>query len=1327
MVAQALEQQIEELYMRLLIVTWIIVITGLPVDADLDRIIPRPKEVRAVGDPVPLEGFRIVPASGERVRIAADEINERIASLGGRRLPVHELEARLPDGKAIVIAPCTAPSLPLKRFGIQATPSDPGPQGYVIRPVGTGRQLKLFLIGSDTLGTLYAAATCRQLIVRRGGKLLLQPATARDWPDYKWREHGMAFAEHLRGDWYAILAAERKGDLDKARKLAATWVALQKRYFDWMLRAKINLAWHGVNFKPGDAPAYTSVAAAALREIHQYGLGRGIGAMAGDTTAIGTYPRDKDNPDFKNVVRHRSHNRYFCWSRLEYHKRRARRAARWLADAGYTGYYLHATDGGGWQNPELWNDRCPRCRRAYGDDRARADAAVFGIYYRETKKRIPNLKFVAVVYPYTGRYLDPDWLYEQAAKLMGVGEPARQLAQRTTKKLTEFLRRLNTLLPQDVFVCIRESERRYIDLARAAWGKRRFQLYYEYTYWKGWRPYFITAPLWTRTFYSRSHDDILFSPLHAWTEVTQLLGAECSWNVNRPGAREFDRQRWLAIGTAVPPPPQRRTFADRACRFLFGDKAGPLVAPVFAENISHTFITRPGEVMRRLHIDDPVGAMFAQAGATGRAAASLDRLWKLQQKSPVLTGDRYGHFLNWYLMTHGAHVLATHRAHVLAARAAIQKGHRAKAEERLSAARGHLAKAAPRWEAIRKRVPRDKLFRRYMRKTSTAGMVFHLDVAALRQEVEDLWRRREKLIAAHTIPKWFERTCRQRDIVAVPAAGPIKVDGRLNEPAWHEAWRTQHFIDYRVLRLEALETWARVLYDPNGLYVGFDCFDPKPSAIRLAMGGRDEHVLCDSVEVLVAPRGGSKEFVHWIVDSKGTVFDARAAKAPDGRVVYSRRWNGAARVAVARGTDRWIVEMAIPAADLGLRPGAGRACRALLCRNIVHTRPKGEEEQNAIVFLDGSNFHTVGKFASLRFAGADEGKPRPRLGLVLQPMTFKHVTTGDGSGTAIGGDLRIETDTYLHDVCVTASFTDGVKLLGEKKLGEARLARLIWRPQRPFAVLFPAEVPGVVCTLKVTCREGEWAFARRYGNPRRSTVPPEKLFAHGVDDAARRALATPAFFSSTNPNTIQLAEGTIEFWLRPRWDVVPIRPGPGWSLAHTFLNMGPIRPDYPYLSNRDSLTIAHHCDGYLRCVISNSHYEPRTVAAGVGGWRRGEWHHVALQWKLDDGGKTSMALFIDGKLASDQCRGSARHPNTRPLKAKQLPLPIQIGSMNTGFRPAEAAIDELRISSVRRYTGAFTPVKRSEPDSHTLALFHFDGTLEAAAPKGVQATAGPAQ
>lgn len=1294
--------------------------------ADIDTIVPYPKEIRAVGDAVLLDGFSIVVGASDRAQIGADEINQRIVSLGGQPIPVLEMGKELPDGKLIVIALCTSGNLESKDLNLEVTPSDPGTQGYIIKPSSDDRGYRLFLVGSDMLGTLYAAVTCRQLIVKRDGVLMLQPAEIRDWPDYKYRLNGMPFNEPLRGDWYAISKADRERDAAKARELAAKWLISQKRFFDWMLRAKINMAWNTTNLRPGSSPENLAVIPSMLRELHEYGLKRGIECMASDTTAIGTSPRDKDNPDFQDVVYHRSHRRYFCWSRLEYHEERAKRAAKWLADCGYKGYYLHATDGGGWQNPALWDNRCQLCRETYGDDHAKADATVFGIYHREIKKLIPDLKFVAVVYPYNGRSLDADYIYRQAAASMGEGESTRVLAQQTSQKISMFLERLDTLLPEDIFICIRESERHYIDLIRKAWGKRRFYLYYEYAYWKGWRPYFITTPLWTKTFFSSDHDDILFGNVsgRGWNELIQLLGVECAWNIDRPGSESFDGSKWRSIGTKYAPPPERKAFAERACRFWFGNQAGRLIAPAFAENISHVFIHSPDEVMKRLSIENPIQTMSEQAESCRRAAESLDQLWELQQEYEVLQGDEYGYFLNMYLMTHGAQIVATHRAHLLAADQAIQHGDRKKVEKHLSAARRTLSESAAKWAEIQKKVPKNQMLAPYLRKTAPPGYLSQLDLDELQNEVDDLWDRREKLMAAHTIPGWFERSNRNREVVAVPTSYPINVDGQLDEPVWTSAPVIEHFVDYRIRRMESLETQAHLAYDDKTLYVAFECFDPDPAGIIATMPARDEHVLCDSVEILIAPHSDSEEFIHWIVDSKGTIFDSRMSSMHGEMMKNSIEWNGSAQAEVVRENDRWTVEMAIPASDLGLELTPGMTCRALLCRNIVHTRPKDEEESNSIVFLDGSNFHAVEKFAGLRFGERGERPPAPQVELTLRPVSFGHETIGDGSGTRIGGNLWIESDRNLHNFNLTVEYTDGLKPLGKKEIGSASLVQLIWRLQKPFSMLIPVEVPGVVCKFKIISREGNWTFVRRFGNPKRVSVPTEQIYTQGVDG---QALTSPIFFSSFNPETIQLQEGTIEFWIKPHWDVVTRASGPRGSLEHTFFNLGPVRPDHLYLSNHSSLTISHSASGHLESIISNSAYEPRHASANIRDWRKGQWHHVALQWKLDDESKTSMSIYIDGKLSSDGCKGNSNHPNDQPLKMKQIKFPIQIGSMNTGYRPADADFDELRISSIRRYSGAFTPEKRFKPDPYTITLFHFDGNLNAAIPIGVSATPGPIQ
>jgi len=98
----------------------LVIVSSARCYAAIDTIIPLPKEIWAVDEPLSLDGFRIAAADDERSQIGAAEINQRIVSLGGRALPVSRLDGRLPDGRWI----------------------------------------------------------CRQLIVEQEGQLLLQPASA---------------------------------------------------------------------------------------------------------------------------------------------------------------------------------------------------------------------------------------------------------------------------------------------------------------------------------------------------------------------------------------------------------------------------------------------------------------------------------------------------------------------------------------------------------------------------------------------------------------------------------------------------------------------------------------------------------------------------------------------------------------------------------------------------------------------------------------------------------------------------------------------------------------------------------------------------------------------------------------------------------------------------------------------------------------------------------------------------------------------------------------------------------------------------------------------
>ncbi|USN98302.1 MAG: hypothetical protein H6810_08965 [Phycisphaeraceae bacterium] len=94
----------------------------------------------------------------------------------------------------------------------------------------------------------------------------------------------------------------------------------------------------------------------------------------------------------------------------------------------------------------------------------------------------------------------------------------------------------------------------------------------------------------------------------------------------------------------------------------------------------------------------------------------------------------------------------------------------------------------------------------------------------------------------------------------------------------------------------------------------------------------------------------------------------------------------------------------------------------------------------------------------------------------------------------------------------------------------------------------------------------------------------------------------------------------------------------------------------------------------------------------------GEWHHVALTYD----GKRAV-VYLDGvEAARSETAGSAAYSD----------LPLYIGAEpNERGDPIGlfvGEIDEVRVSSVVRYTGSFTPEKVFGPDESTLLLLHFD-------------------
>lgn len=93
----------------------------------------------------------------------------------------------------------------------------------------------------------------------------------------------------------------------------------------------------------------------------------------------------------------------------------------------------------------------------------------------------------------------------------------------------------------------------------------------------------------------------------------------------------------------------------------------------------------------------------------------------------------------------------------------------------------------------------------------------------------------------------------------------------------------------------------------------------------------------------------------------------------------------------------------------------------------------------------------------------------------------------------------------------------------------------------------------------------------------------------------------------------------------------------------------------------------------LQLVVKSPEGEELTLSAPYPYEWDHQWHHIGIQWDAETYG-----LIIDGEVVAE-----------KPAVAEGMPVPdtrIAIGSHQRGVNPAQAVIDELRISDTPRYT-----------------------------------------
>jgi len=157
---------------------------------------------------------------------------------------------------------------------------------------------------------------------------------------------------------------------------------------------------------------------------------------------------------------------------------------------------------------------------------------------------------------------------------------------------------------------------------------------------------------------------------------------------------------------------------------------------------------------------------------------------------------------------------------------------------------------------------------------------------------------------------------------AVRAAGAVKIDGQLDEPAWDAPPVISDFRQQEPVEgAPASErTEVRVLFDDRNLYFAIRAFDSEPSRMNARELNRDATFANDDkFEILLDTYHDRRNAYRFAVNPLGTQQDALITdEGRDVNLSWDAPWLSAGRLV----SDGYIVEIAIPFTTLRYREGA---------------------------------------------------------------------------------------------------------------------------------------------------------------------------------------------------------------------------------------------------------------------------------------------------------------------------------------------------------------------------------------------------------------------
>lgn len=159
------------------------------------------------------------------------------------------------------------------------------------------------------------------------------------------------------------------------------------------------------------------------------------------------------------------------------------------------------------------------------------------------------------------------------------------------------------------------------------------------------------------------------------------------------------------------------------------------------------------------------------------------------------------------------------------------------------------------------------------------------------------------------------------DAVAVPAHGPILVDGKLNEEVWLQAPVINEFVQREPAegQVPTMRTEARVAYDADAVYVAVRAFDTDAARLVGILTRRDQRSPSDWIRIVIDSYFDKRSAYEFGVNPVGVKSDRYYFN--DGQSDDS--WDAVWDVEVVKDAGGWSAEFRIPFSQLRFNTLAG--------------------------------------------------------------------------------------------------------------------------------------------------------------------------------------------------------------------------------------------------------------------------------------------------------------------------------------------------------------------------------------------------------------------